>query len=508
MVCLEICLAILGLAVLIYKWSTATHNAFDGRGVYFEKPRPFFGNMGASILFRTSFQKQLSKLYNRTKQYKIVGLFSFRTPMIQLNDPEIIKKICIKDFDHFPNHPSFIQSNERLLNDMLSMMTDQRWKHMRNTLTPVFTAAKMRSMFALMDDSFGECLEHLSGLSKGSKSGEGIELDMKVLCNKLSNDLIATTAFGLKVNSFETPDNEFYRIGQSLTFSRGSQLFKFMLSIIVPKVFLFFNLKIFNGQKVEYFVRLVVDAMKYREEHNINRPDMIQLLMESKKENENNWTDDEIVAQCFIFFFAAFENNANLICTTSLELLENPDIQQRLYEEVKEIQESLKGGSLTYDAVQKMKYMDMVISESLRKWTLAAATDRLCSKDYTLTDEDGTKLFDFKVGDRVNIPIVGLHWDDQYFPEPRKFDPERFSDERKNDLVPYTYLPFGVGPRNCIGNRYALMQVKGMLYNLLIRYKIERSPKTVKDLWEEARGFNLAPKAGYWMRLVPRKQIN
>ncbi|BFG05373.1 cytochrome P450 9b2-like [Drosophila madeirensis] len=505
MVLLEICLAVLVGAVLLYKWSTATHNAFDGRGIYFEKPTPFFGNMVASFLGRKSFPRQLSEFYQRTKKHKIVGIFSMRMAMIQLNDPEIIKKICVKDFDHFPNHQVFAQSNELLVNDMLTVMRDQRWKHMRNTLTPVFTAAKMRSMFALMGDSFGECLDHLSGLSKDSTAGEGVEVDMKVLCNKLSNDLIATTAFGLKVNSFETPDNEFYQIGQSVTFGSGSQLFKFMLATLLPKVFRFFKLKIFDGQKVEYFVRLVVDAMKYREEHNINRPDMIQLLMESKKESEDNWSDDEIVAQCFIFFFAAFENNANLICTTSLELLENPDIQQRLYEEVKEVQASLRGGPLTYDVVQKMKFMDMVISESLRKWTLAVATDRLCSKDYTLIDDDGTKLFDFKVGDRVNIPIAGIHWDEEYFPEPRKFDPERFSDERKNDIVPYTYLPFGVGPRNCIGNRYALMQVKGMLYNLLIRYKIERSPKTVKDLWTEARGFNLAPKAGYWMRLVPRK---
>ncbi|XP_034655059.1 cytochrome P450 9b2-like [Drosophila subobscura] len=502
---LEICLAVLVVGVMIYKWSIATHKAFEGRGIYFEKPKPFFGNIGTSMLGLTSFHKVLSEFYNRTREHKIVGFFNLRSPMIQLNDPEMIKRICVKDFDHFPNHQLFVESKERLLNDMLSVMRDQRWKHMRNTLTPVFTAAKMRSMFALMGDSFGECLDHLSGLSKGSSAGEGVEVDMKVLCNKLSNDLIATTAFGLKVNSFETPDNEFYQIGQSLTFSRGSQLLKFLMATLIPKVFLFFNLKIFDGQKVEYFVRLVVDAMKYREEHNINRPDMIQLLMESKKEAEDNWTDDEIVAQCFIFFFAAFENNANLICTTSLELLENPDIQQRLYEEAKEVQESLKGGPLTYDAVQGMKYMDMVISESLRKWALAPVTDRICSKDYTLTDDDGTKLFDFKVGDRVNIPIAGIHWDEEYFPEPRKFDPERFSDERKNDIVPYTYLPFGVGPRNCIGNRYALMQVKGMLYNLLIRYKIERSPKTVKDLWTEARGFNLASKAGYWMRLVPRK---
>jgi len=178
---------------------------------------------------------------------------------------------------------------------------------------------------------------------------------------------------------------------------------------------------------------------------------MIQLLMEAKKESTEKWTDDELVAQCFIFFFAAFENNASFICTTVYELLQNPDIQQRLYEEAKETQESLKGEPLNYDAIMKMKYMDMVVSESLRKWALAAATDRVCSKDYTLRDDDGTVQFEFKKGDRINIPIIGLQWDDRYFPEPQKFDPERFSDENKDNLVPYTYLPFGVGPRNCIG---------------------------------------------------------
>lgn len=178
---------------------------------------------------------------------------------------------------------------------------------------------------------------------------------------------------------------------------------------------------------------------------------MIQLLMEAKKESAEQWSDDELVAQCFIFFFAAFENNASLICTTAYELLNNPDVQERLYEEVRETHEALKGERLTYDTVTKMKYLDMVVSESLRKWALAASTDRECAKDYTLYDDDGTKLFEFKAGDHINIPISGLHLDDKFFPEPHKFIPERFSDENKDQLVPYTYLPFGVGPRNCIG---------------------------------------------------------
>ncbi|XP_017050145.1 cytochrome P450 9b2 [Drosophila ficusphila] len=505
MALLEICLGLLVIGYLVYKWSTSTFKTFEERNLHFVKPYPFVGNLGASALQRASFQKQLSEFYNRTREHKVVGFFNLRTPMIQLNDPELIKKICVKDFDHFPNHQLFLTSNERLLKDMLSVMRDQRWKHMRNTLTPVFTAAKMRNMFTLMNDSFAECLQHLD-LSAGSNPGQkGFEVDMKVLCNKLSNDIIATTAFGLKVNSYNNPDNEFYEIGQSVVFSRGQQFFNFILAMLVPKIFNFMKLTIFESSKVEYFVRLVVDAIKYREQHNITRPDMIQLLMEAKKESENNWTDDEIVAQCFVFFFAAFENNSNLICTTTYELLRNPEIQERLYEEVKETHDSLNGGSLNYDAVQKMSYMEMVISESLRKWTLAALTDRHCSKDYTLTDEDGTKIFDFKVGDRVNIPISGLHRDERYFPEPMRFDPERFSSDRHGEMVPYTYLPFGVGPRNCIGNRYALMQAKGMLYNLLLHYKIEPSPRTTKDLWESARGFNFTPRSGFWMQLVPRK---
>ncbi|EDW74167.1 uncharacterized protein Dwil_GK21528 [Drosophila willistoni] len=505
MAVLEILLALVALAIIFYKWATATFDEFEKKGLPYEKPYPLVGNNLSVVLGKSSFQKLISDFYARTRQHKIVGLYNFRTPMVQLNDPDLIKKICVKDFDYFPNHQAFLKTDERLVNDMLTIMKDQRWKNMRNTLTPVFTSAKMRSMFGLMNDSFAECMQHLAELGTSSKPGEGFDVELKEVSNRLSNDLIATTAFGLKVSSYKDPNNEFFKIGRSVAFFRGKQLYKFMLSTTMPWLFKLLGFQIFDGEKTEFFIRLVVDAMKQREANNIVRPDMIQLLLEARKEANNKWTDDEIVAQCFIFFFAAFENNAMLICTTAYELLQNADVQEKLYEEAQETKESLEGGTLTYDAVQKMKYMDMVISESLRKWTLAAATDRVCSKDYTLYDEDGSKLYEFKTGDRVNIPIAGLHWDDQYFPDPLKFIPERFSDEQKDSLVPYTYLPFGVGPRNCIGNRYALMQAKAMLYNLVLNFKIERSPKTVKDLMKESVGFQLTPPNGFWVHLVPRK---
>lgn len=155
--------------------------------------------------------------------------------MIILNDPEVIKKVTIKDFDHFPNHQVIFPPTERLVRDMLSVMNDQRWKHMRNTLTPVFTASKMRVMFSLMNESFAECMEHLSKQGKPvGKAGAGFELEMKEVCNRMSNDLIATTAFGLKINSYKSPKNEFFKIGTSVVLLRGLSLYKLMLCNAFP----------------------------------------------------------------------------------------------------------------------------------------------------------------------------------------------------------------------------------------------------------------------------------
>ena len=104
------------------------------------------------------------------------------------------------------------------------------------------------------------------------------------------------------------------------------------------------------------------------------------------------WEDDDLTAQCILFFLAGFDTVAVLMCFMSHELAVNPDIQERLYEEVKEVNEELNGKPLTYEVLQKMKYLDMVVSETLRKWPPAVATDRYCNKEFILDDGKGTKV--------------------------------------------------------------------------------------------------------------------
>ena len=110
---------------------------------------------------------------------------------------------------------------------------------------------------------------------------------------------------------------------------------------------------------------------------------------------------------------------------------------------------------ITYEAIQDLKYMDQVINEALRMYPPVSLVTRKCVKDYKVPDADVT----IEEGVVVMIPIMGIHYDEDYYPEPETFDPERFNEENKKSRPQYIHLPFGEGPRNCIGKETKLSVV-------------------------------------------------
>ncbi|GJQ80399.1 Cyp6a9 [Trypoxylus dichotomus] len=162
-----------------------------------------------------------------------------------------------------------------------------------------------------------------------------------------------------------------------------------------------------------------------------------------------------MVAQSVVFFAAGFETSSTTMTFCLHELAHNLDIQNRLRKEINEIIQKYDG-KLTFDGIMEMKFLNMVLDETLRKYPPGSLINRICTKDYII-EETGTKI---EAGIRVFISILGLHRDPEYFPNPEKFHPERFSDENKPLIHPFTYLPFGEGPRICIGLRFGLLQAK------------------------------------------------
>jgi len=184
------------------------------------------------------------------------------------------------------------------------------------------------------------------------------------------------------------------------------------------------------------------------------------------------------------------------------ELAVNPEVQQKLYEEIKAMNDEVGDKKINYEQIQSMKYLDQVVCETIRKWPAAPGTDRICVKDYQLEYDD--KKFIIEKGTVIMIPIYGFHHDPQYFPEPDKFKPERFSDENKGNIDPDTYLPFGIGPRNCIGSRFALMEMKTIFYYLLLNFSLEVTEKTQIPLQLYKSPVGLKTEKGVWVGLKPR----
>lgn len=490
--------------VALYKWATANSDFFVKRNIPHDKPYPLFGSQKDLVFGKISFTDNVIRLY-RQFNTSLSGLFDQRVPTFLIRDPDLLKQITIKDFDHFINHRTvFTDKDGGLFGNALSNMHDEKWKSMRSTLSPVFTGSKMRQMFVLINEVADESIKFLK-----KDNAKEIDFNIKDYFTRFTNDVIASAVFGIKVNSFQDENNDFYVTGKKLTRLSAWQNFKFMMFSNFKYIMRVFKISLFDYSYTEYFTRLVMDAMKYRQEHKIMRPDMINMMMEAKGMSitdvkpvvSREWSDDEIVAQFFVFFFAGFEPTSVLMAFASHELMVNPDVQDRLREEIRQVKEDLDGKPLTYEILQGMKYLDMVVSETLRRWPPAVVTDRECNKDFHYKDDDIDVTI--KVGDHIWIPIVGYHLDEKYYPDPLKFDPERFNDENKANIGQFTYLPFGVGPRSCIANRFALMETKAMLFHLVENFEIKPSEKSTIPMVLQKGTVQLIPEKGFFAKLVP-----
>lgn len=179
--------------------------------------------------------------------------------------------------------------------------------------------------------------------------------------------------------------------------------------------------------------------------------------------------------------FLRFDTTSNLLQTITYELAKNPSVQQELHNEIDLAVKTLDGKTISYEALHKMKYLDMVVSETLRLWPPQAQTDRSCTKDYDLDLENGKRIT-IKKGQIIFLPIYHIHRDPRFFADPEKFDPRRFSDDNRDSITPGSYIPFGMGPRVCIGSRYVLLEIKLCLFNFLRKLSVDTCDKTPENL--------------------------
>ncbi|KAJ3618423.1 hypothetical protein MTP99_006420 [Tenebrio molitor] len=492
---ISVVVALLVVTVAYWKWK---YQYWKRRNVPYLEPRIPFGNMEKVIRGKKFFGIEFKNIYKEMKSrgWEHGGIYTFLKPTYIPLDLDYVRNIMTKDFKYFMDRDNYVNEKDPLQAHLLNL-SGTRWRNMRAKLTPTFTSGKMKGMFQVMAES-QEGLQQK--MDEEYRKNEPINIKEILAC--FTTNIIGTCAFGLDCKALEDENSAFRVFGRNIFSVTKLQVLKRLFARNFPQVAKLVNLSISRKQNVDFIMNMVQDTIEYREKNNFTRNDFMQLLI-SMKNNKSVDVDgpegkpltmDELASQALVFFAAGFETSSTLMTFALYELAKHQQIQETLRNEISSVLQK-HNNQISYDSIQDMKYLSQVIDETLRLHPPAAVTNRRCIEDYKLPDQDVI----IEKGTTVIIPIIGIHYDEEYYPEPEKFDPERFTDENKKARHNYAFMPFGEGPRNCIGMRFGLLQSKMGLVSLLKNYKFTVNKKTREPLHYQPNHVVLAAQGEIWL---------
>ena len=296
------------------------------------------------------------------------------------------------------------------------------------------------------------------------------EIDLKPLVQGFALDSISKVAFGMETNCHRYEDKEFFDIAR--------QVFEQFTTHTWTNTFLFNFLMLFPEllKKMGFWPEAAIkirnmtkDIMQQRDEKNISVGDFVDRLREFKKVAQAPITSEMIEAQGMVFLTAGFETTSNTIGALLYYITTNSEVQEQL---VEEINRNIGSEEITHEAIASLDFLEACIMETLRIHPPVIEHDRTCVKDCIV---NGIPI---KKGVSIQLPIYAAHYNPDFFPEPHVFKPERFLKENEDQIIPYTWRPFGSGNRVCIGQRFALMEIKLYVAKLLAKFKLSPTPKT------------------------------
>ncbi|XP_025103431.1 cytochrome P450 3A5-like isoform X5 [Pomacea canaliculata] len=452
------------LVLTLYVCTTWNHGMFKSLGIPGPKTVPFLGNA-------TDFMKQsfIYTLLDWRKQYgHVFGIFFVSKPMLVVSDLDIVKEILVKDFNNFVDRFFVADIFPPVVDKGLFFTGGSAWKRLRRLMTPTFTAGKLKNMSHFMD----RCAKILKDNLREKTNDKGV-IDTKDVFGAFTMDVITGTAFGLETNSQTQPaepfvqsmKNMFYKLSGSRT-----QLLTFVgMFPFMSQLIRMLGKGVLSGEESDFLVHSVYRMVDERRQTigDEKRTDFLQLLVNAEDTGldvgQKRMTREEVAGQGFIILIAGYETTATTLQYLTYNLAKNQDVQQRVYEEMRD---ELGDEDPTYDNVGRLKYLDNAIHETLRLFPPVPLITRKALESRTI------KGVTIPAGMGVAIPIYNIMHDPDYFDDPEEFRPERFS-ELKSSKLPSILLelPFGYGPRQCIGMRLALLEVKFAAVRILRHFR-------------------------------------
>ena len=450
----EIFLGLVALFLALYVYVTKNFGRWKDLKIPYAKPSFPMGSF--DFFFGGHIDIQSYEQHKKFENEKYFGHFMFGKPFIGVNDPDVLRLIQVKDFDHFvdrvdpSNNKKFFSGGEtdQLWGKQLTSLTGEEWKDVRQAFSPIFTSGKMKHMMKFIQHVSNDLVGDLDAKAKA-----GNEFEAKSVFGKFSIDALASSAFGVNAESFKNEDSVFVKHAARIFKTKALDMLALAVRMIpgVPSIFTTLNISTTAPEATRFFVDIIKRTIKMRRQSNERKNDLIDLMLDAIKEDNiteeeeepedqyekdmkmkktgrrKQLDEDNIVATAMVLLVAGYDTTGMTLSYMAYQLSINPEVQQRLQEEIDEAFDEAGGKFPDYNVIQSLPYLDQVIHETLRFYTPIGMNLRAVEKDYKLPDSN---IF-LKKGDGITYNARFFHFNPKYWSHPDEFYPEHFSKEEK-----------------------------------------------------------------------------
>ncbi|XP_042434425.1 cytochrome P450 72A397-like [Zingiber officinale] len=414
------------------------------------------------IVYRASpFFHQLLQKYGK----RSMSWFG-TTPAVTIYDTKMVAEVLI-DRAHQFQKPS-LNPHEKLLAMGVSALEGEEWANRRKIINPAFHIEKLKSMVPAFQKSCIDMVERWRNMT--SEQGS-CEVDVWDQLQNLTGDVISRTAFGSN-----------YKEGKKIFELQKEQILLVMEAARIPYIPGFRFVPTSSNKRrmlIDNEIRSLLKDMINKKTDAISKgeastgDDLLGLLVQysnDESRGDHSITIDDVIEECKLFYFAGQETTSVLLTWTLILLSIHPEWQQRAREEVL----SVCGKELPdFESISHLKLVTMIVYEVLRLYPPVTGLVRRTIKTAKIGDH-----LSLPAGVEVFLPTIFIHHDREIWGEDvEEFKPERFSEGiAKASKVPNAFLPFGWGPRICLGQNFAMIEAKIVLARILQQFCVELSP--------------------------------
>jgi len=374
----------------------------------------------------------------------ITGMRYFNFRVFFINHPDYIEDVLVNNARKF-HKGRVLQANKGVFGEGLLTSEGSFWLRQRRLAQPAFHRARIATYAETM-------VQYTQRLLESWHDGE--ERDIHEEMMRVTLQIVGKTLFDADV----TKDAR--EVGQSLELLMELSA-DFGKAIMIPEwVPTLHNLR--KSRAIRKLDKIIYRIIEDRRKSERDTGDLLSMLLAARDDDGSRMTDKQLRDESITLFLAGHETTANALSWTWWLLAQNPEAENKLHAELDTL---LAGRAPTLDDVPKLKYSEQVLTESLRLYPPAWGTARIAMEDHEIG------RYHIPKGAGVSLTQWTMHRDPRWFTDPEVFRPERWEDGLAKRLPRFAYFPFGGGPRQCIGNTFALMEATLVLATIAQKFR-------------------------------------